>query len=114
MKFTADTLRETKGVGVMAARMLRIAKNSYDGDYTPTNDVIDVIADWTTLINNVAGFGKTGASVSDYAFATLKWLGTPYSLERYADLIQSVDATHKNNIEKFIDSNLHKKIYIGD
>jgi len=93
----------------MAANLLEISKANYVGVYIPTNDVIDVIAKWTS-INIVACFGKTGSTVADYALATLKWLDTPYSLEKYDELIKSIDTMRKTDIEQLINSNLYVDI----
>ena len=58
MIYSAEELKKTKGIGVALARLLEISKANYAKISTPTDDVIDVIADWTCITDNNAGFGK--------------------------------------------------------
>ena len=86
--------------------MLLIAKSGSADEST-----VNQIADLTTEHSDHTRLGKFfGHSVSDYAFAVLKWLNNPYSAEVFNRLFSGLADERKTFINELISQEGYKTI----
>ena len=73
-----------------------------------SSDELKDVVSFTSLHSNNVILGRVfGFSVSDYAFATLFWLGTPETIEIYNNLSKGLSTERKAEINDL----LAKKLY---
>ena len=99
----ANNLFDIKGIGLKVYALLQIANDNIIDD-----DTLEQIAALTEHHSENIRLGKVlGYSVSEYAFATLKWIGTSDSLKLYDTLITPLPESRKTRIYKLISSNVY-------
>lgn len=74
-----------------------------------TNDELKDVISFIPLHSNDIKLGKVfGYSISDYAFATLFWLGTSETMKLFSELSEELSEERKSEIEQLI----KKKLYV--
>jgi len=88
------------GIGNIIPKILEIARNK-----TSDKNTVDELAALTSS-NYSSGKYFTrafGVSVSDFAFAALKWIGSPYSVEQFDKLYEDLPDERKPRINEIIE-----------
>jgi len=102
----ANSRFDKKGIGQKVYELLKIST-----ERIVSNDVIDEIAAMTTQHSNDLRLGKVfGYSVSEYAFAALKWINNTYSNGLYDKLIEPISDERKWRVSELVVSEPHKSI----
>ena len=100
MRFMANVnLLEIKGTGNLIPQMLNIVK---EGNLEKA--VVDQIA--TLVTNKSAVF--YGFTVSDYALASLFWIGTPYSTMMFNRAFNGLHKGDKKKVQALIDQKAYR------
>ena len=106
VKFMANNLANIKGIGVIVHELLIIAHEN-----VADCDTLEQIAILTKQHSEDLRLGKVfGFSVSEYAFATLKWLSSSDSLFLYDKLTKQLSASRKARINELVSSNVYMKL----
>lgn len=93
-----------KGILDKVRYLLLTAKNN-----NCSGETLEKIREYTNQHTDDYVLGRVfGYSVSDYAFATLKWLNTRESLNIFDDLIHQISEPRKREIEELVS----KKLYL--
>lgn len=94
-----------KGILEKVSFMLTVSKNK---KYTPKE--LNEIISFTHLHSNERELGKVfGYSVSDYAYATLFWLGTSETLNIYNSMSSRLSEERIKEIDSLIQSKLYEQ-----
>jgi len=106
VRFMESDLVSIKGIGAKVHKLLSIASlNTVDAD------ILVQISKLTEQHSEGLRQGKVfGYSVSEYAFATLNWLGTTDSMQLYDELTRALSDSRKVRIDALVASDLYKKI----
>lgn len=73
-----------------------------------TNEDLNNIIAFTSEHSDNLIIGKVfGYSISEYAFATLKWINDAATLKTYERLIKNVSLNERLKIKELVDSNLY-------
>lgn len=106
MKFTGNDLLNEKSLPRKIYMLLEVVKEK-----NIDNETITQIGALTNEDSTHMRLGKVfGHSVSDYAFAALKWLDTEYSIKTFDNLFTNLPNDRKKWITELIKSEAYKQV----
>ena len=97
---------KTGGIGLKVFKILEIAQKKVS-DHETIEQIV-VLTDFHSDRKRIGLVG--GFSVSEYAFAALKWIGSEFSLRKFAELFASLSDDRKMRVNELVDSKAYMKI----
>ena len=90
-------------------KVLFLFNKSKEQDYT--KEEYERILSYTNEHTDGLVVGRVfGYSISDYAIATLKWIGKPETISKYLDILRTLPENRKKEVTELVSKKLYEQI----